>query len=85
MRDTAYARELATASLPSGNSEVRIERLFVKEPGQEEIRFSWWKSDKMMMRPLDLPEDELLELFKLAVAKQVFTPSFLGRLKAMLP
>jgi hypothetical protein len=85
MRDTSYGRELATASLPSGDSEVRIERLFVKEPRQEEIRFSWWKSDKMMMRPLDLPEDELLELFRLAVAKQVFTPGFLRGLKAILP
>jgi hypothetical protein len=85
MRDTAYARELATASLASGDSEVRIERLFVKEFQQEEIRFSWWKGDKMMMRPLDLPEHELLELFRLAIQQRVFQPEFLRALKGILP
>lgn len=85
MRDTNYARELATASLSSGDSEVRIERLFVKEFQQEEIRFSWWKNDKMMMRPLDLPESELLELFQIAIQKRVFTPAFLRDLKGILP
>lgn len=84
MRDTKYAREIATASLPSGDSEVRIERLFVKDPQQEEIRFSWWKNGQMMMRPLDLPEDELVQLIDLAIKNNVFTSGFLGALKGLL-
>jgi hypothetical protein len=64
---------------------VRIERLFVKEFQQEEIRFSWWKDDKIMMRPLDLPEDELLELFRRAIDEGVFRPEFLKALKRVLP
>jgi hypothetical protein len=46
LRDTRYARELATAKLPSGpggNSFVAIERIFVKQAEQVEIRFSWWE------------------------------------------
>jgi hypothetical protein len=43
MRDTKYARELREPGIkawPSG-SEGRIERLLIKQTGEEEIRFSW--------------------------------------------
>ena len=43
LRDTAYAEELARAIVDG----ARIERLFVKDEGQIEIRFSWWKDEKM--------------------------------------
>ncbi|HZG43605.1 MAG TPA: hypothetical protein VEY93_11620 [Longimicrobium sp.] len=85
MRDTSYARELKTVALPSGDSEVRIERLYVKEAKQEEIRFSWWRDGKMMMRPLDLPEDELIQLLELAIKENVFKPDFIAELKRILP
>jgi len=77
MRDTENATELATASLPSdATNEAKIERIWVKETGQEEIRFSWWKDRRMMMRPLDLPENDLLNLVRNAVLAGVFTPDF---------
>jgi hypothetical protein len=85
MRDTEYAREIATASLPSEDSEHRIERIFVKHQNQEEIRFSWWKNGKMMQRPLDLPEGELLPLIEQAIQKRVFSDNFLAALKQILP
>lgn len=85
MRDTPYARELITANFVfPDNSEGRIERLYVRELQQEEIRFSWWKDGKMMMRPLDLREDELLGLLKNAVRQGVFSESFLTDLKRAL-
>ncbi len=58
LRDTKYARELATAKLPSGPSGsafVAIERIYVKQAEQVEIRFSWWEGSRMMPRPLGLP------------------------------
>lgn len=77
MRDTRYATERATASLQlDGGDECRIERLYVKETNEEEIRFSWWKNGKMMMRPLDLSEKDLLQLLKEAIKKDVFTSEF---------
>ena len=85
MRDTPYAKELVTANFvfPDGD-EGRIERLYVKELQQDEIRFSWWKDGKMMMRPLDLREDELLPLLANAIEKGVFSEAFLKGLKALL-
>ena len=71
-RDTDYAREIVSVE----NNGCKIERLFVKELNQEEIRFSWWKNGRMMNRPLDLPEDELLVLLELACNENVFTDEF---------
>ena len=84
LRETAYARELARAVLAYPGGEVRMERLYVKDPGQEEIRFSWWPDSKMAQRPLDLPEDDLLALFEKGIPQNVFTPSFLQSLRACL-
>lgn len=80
MRDTPYAREIATADL-AGN---RIERLYVKSQDQEEIRFSRWKDGNMANRPLDLPEEELLPLLELAMSEGVFTDKFLSDLQTAL-
>ena len=85
MRDTSYAKEIASASaiFPSG-SEARIERLLIKESQQEEIRFSWWKDNHLIPRPLDLPEEELLILLKSALQANVFSESFITALQEML-
>ena len=84
LRETAYARELARAVLEYPGGVVRIERLYVKDLGQEEIRFSWWPDGKMAQRPLDLPEDDLLALFEKGIQQNVFTPSFLQSLRSLL-
>src|SRR5262249_26094968 len=84
LRETAYARERARAVLEYPGGEVRIERLYVKDLGQEEIRFSWWPDGKMAQRPLDLPEDALLALFEKGIQQTVFTSSFLQRLRSLL-
>lgn len=80
-RDTKYATEIATASDAIGQT---IERIFVKEHKREEIRFSWWNNGKMVIRPLDLPEHELLPLFRKAIAGGVFSKSFLRGLHEAL-
>ena len=81
MRDTPYATELRTAEDASGQ---KIERLYVKELAREEIRFSWWKDGQLMVRPLDLPEDELLVLLSAAFDKGVFREEFLLGLQSAL-
>lgn len=81
MRDTPYATEIATASDAVGQS---IERIFVKEYQREEIRFSWWSNGNLVIRPLDLPEEELLALMGLAIQRDVFTEDFLRGLQTML-
>jgi hypothetical protein len=86
VRKTKYAQELCEPGIrrfPSGN-EAPIEKLHIKESGEEEIRFSWWKDGKIMPRPLDLSEDDLIALFRDAVAKDVFTPAFRLTLRSIL-
>ena len=80
MRDTLYATELARATY----YDARIERLHVKETGDEQIRFSWWPNDKMAQRPLDLTEEDLLKLFAEAIKEDVFTDSFKNELSKLL-
>lgn len=88
LRDTPYATELAHGSVtfPSG-SEGRIERLRFKEPpaqGMKGIRFSWWKDGRMVPRPLDATEDQLLTLLKDSIQKGVFSERFLTELRQLL-
>lgn len=85
MRDTKYAKELATAVIDLENgSEARIERLLFKDDQQGGIRFSWWKKNRLIPRPLDLTEDALLTLLEKALREGVFSEQFLAKLRAML-
>ena len=86
MRETKYALELCDPGIrrwPNGD-EARIEKLHIKETGAQEVRFSWWKGGKMVPRPLDLSEDDLILLFKDALSKDVLTPIFRMKLRTML-
>lgn len=86
MRETKYAVELTDPAIrrfPSGD-EARIEKLHIKESGEEEVRFSWWKDGKIIPRPLDLSENDLLHLLKDAFSKDVFTPLFKESLRKLI-
>lgn len=76
MRDTDYARELATFAI----GDNRIERLYVKEEEQEEIRFSWWPGGNMANRPLDVSEEQLIALIAGGILHGVISAGFLPRL-----
>ena len=84
IRDTPYASLFAQHKV----GEARVERLWVKDATQWEIRFSWWKNlgdgEKMMERPLDVPEDVLLELFRGGLCEGVFADDFTRELKDLL-
>lgn len=80
MRETGYAKEVATADI----NGCRIERIIVKEFGQPEIRFSWWKDGRFQTRPLDLSEQELLPLVEEAIRQGVFSEWFLQKLHSAL-
>lgn len=84
MKETAYAKLIATASLPTGNNEARIERLEIKESGKAEIRFSWWKDGKFMPRALDLSEDDLVRLIRAGLRQGVLGKIFLNGLKSAI-
>jgi hypothetical protein len=63
----------------------RIERVFDRDSREVSIRFSVWSANgKINMRPLAMPEDELLVLIGEAIAAKVFSPAFLGELQGIL-
>ena len=59
--------------------EARVERLLIKKLGKEEIRFSWWKDGNIVPRPLDVSEENLIELIAKGMRAGVFSPTFLAR------
>jgi hypothetical protein len=87
-RDTPYATELYHAGYEfPGGSQGRVERLRFKKPpakGKVGYRFSWWKEGRMVPRPLDATEDEMLALLKNALDEGVFTEHFLKELRRLL-
>lgn len=62
-----------------GGDQAKAELIEVKETGVEEIRFSWWSKDgkQFNLRPLDLPEEQWIELFELAVENDVISQEFI--------
>jgi len=86
IRDTPYARECVPPAVVKfeDGTEARIERLFVKEQEQEEIRFSWWKDGRIMMRPLDLSGRDLLSLLQRAIVQGVLPMDFIAGLRKIL-
>jgi hypothetical protein len=77
VRRTKYATEVVE---PAVIDEYRIERIFVNETQKVEVRFSWWKNGRFAIRPLDLPETELLPLLMKAFDCGVLSQEFRAEL-----
>ncbi len=63
---------------------MAIERIHVKQADQVEIRFSSWDGDRLLPRPLDLPEAELLPLIEAAIREGVFSETFTDGLRRLV-
>ena len=75
MRDTDYATELCQpAVLTDEYGEARLERLRLKQTGEVVIRLSWWKDGRMIPRPLDLTEQDLIMLLAKGFRQGVLLP-----------
>ena len=76
LRNTRYAEERRTSKI----GDSRIERLFVRETNQEEIRMSWWPKGRMANRPLDVNESDFIDLIAQGIVDGVLSPQFLPKL-----
>ena len=88
-KETKYCIVLKQAKIRDGNVAYGIEKIFVKELNQEEIRFVYFKDtirmeEQLVARPLDLPEDDLIRLMELSIKQNVFSKEFVGKLKDIL-
>lgn len=89
IKSTDYCDLLKQGRLELDPFICTIERITVKASGEDEIRFAYYKKNKndnerLILRPLDINENELLMLFADAVSKNVFTQDFQRKLKAIL-
>ncbi|PET44364.1 hypothetical protein CN514_21885 [Bacillus sp. AFS001701] len=89
LKSTEYCDLLSRGRLVDGDTVSTIERIFVNETGEDEIRFAYYKfnkngNERLILRPLDINENELLMLFADAVSENVFSPDFQRKLKAIL-
>lgn len=87
--ETKYCKVLRQAKIREGNIGYGIEKIFVKALNQEEIRFVYFKDtlrkkQQLIARPLDLPEDDLIELIKESLNKNVFSKEFILNLKEIV-
>ncbi|MGF6950096.1 hypothetical protein QF028_002601 [Neobacillus sp. B4I6] len=89
IKSTQYCDLLAQGTTQEGEDISAVEKIFIKDIKREEIRFAWYKEEKngsrrFIPRPLDLTEEELLELLKDGVNKGVFSKEFRENLKKIL-
>ena len=65
-----------------GDSDLRLEKLSADESGPGKIRISRWIQDHPHSRPLDISEQELVNLLQKAVQARVLSREFLKNLQA---
>ena len=90
VKTTNYCTILQQSIIDKGSYGYGIERIIVNDgDGQEEIRWVFFKDTQKrrmqtIARPLDLPEDDLLELIQRAIKEKLFSKSFVDSLKEIL-
>ena len=90
VKTTDYCTILQQSIVDKGTYAYGIERIIVNDgDGQEEIRWVFFKDTQKrrmqtIARPLDLPEDDLLELIQRAIKEKLFSKSFVDDLKEIL-
>ena len=89
IKETRYCKILKQAKIRENDTSYGIEKIFVKQLNQEEIRFVYFKDtcrqeEQLVARPLDLPEEDLIKLINLAIKQNVFSKDFLNNLKEII-
>ena len=89
LKETDYCKLLKQGRIETPEQISTIERIHVKEQNREEIRFAYYKknkndNDRLVLRPLDLEENELFQLFIAAISEDVFSNDFTQKLKKIL-
>jgi hypothetical protein len=89
IKDTKYCQILNQGKVADEEYTYCIEKIFIKDIKREEIRFSLYKDTKKSIeryipRSLDVTEQQLLQLMKDSIEKQVFSKEFIKSLAGIL-
>lgn len=75
-----YKKLIKEVQINIGGDEIaKAEKIIVNATNQEELRFSWWTNygKQFNLRPLDLPEEQWIELFDAAVKNGIVSQEFI--------
>lgn len=89
LKSTEYCDVYRQGKLQSKDHTDVIEKIYVKDKERYEIRFAYYKptpkgNQRLVLRPLDITETELLQVMIDAIANDVFTTDFKQKLKGIL-
>lgn len=90
VKTTKYCTILQQSIVDKGSYGYGIEKIIVNEGnGEEEIRWVYFKDTmkaklQLIARPLDLNEEDLLELITKAIDEKIFSDKFLNGLKKVV-
>ncbi|MBW9150538.1 hypothetical protein K2F40_16505 [Clostridium sp. CM028] len=87
--DTDYCRYYARGSFSLGDARFSLDQIFIKDLDRREIRFGYYKKNKngkfqLAPRPIDVTEDEFIEMFEDAIKNGVFSNIFLLAFKTII-
>ena len=91
LKDTKYCTliESAKTEVDENGYQYAIENIVVKELNRDEIRLCIYKDventngitvNRLVPRPIDVTEDELIELIKLGIQKGILSKTFITKL-----
>lgn len=91
IKSTEYCDILKEASIENSSKDCKmtIEEIFVKNEQRNEIRFAYYKLNengnyKLVVRPLDVTEDELFELFQKAIQQNIINNDCIAKIKHII-
>jgi len=91
IKSTDYCDILKEASVENFNKDykISIEKIYINEKNRNEIRFVYYKLNenknyKLVVRPLDVTEDELYKLIYKAIEKEVLDSEMCTKIKEII-
>lgn len=82
-----YKTLLKEVQISIGGDEIaKAEKIIVNKTNKEELRFSWWAKEgkQFNLRPLDLPEEQWINLFEVAVKEDIVSQDFIKEMIKVL-
>ena len=89
LKETKYCLLLKQGKVTVDDSIFSVERIYVKVMEREEIRFGLYREnhnqvERLIPRPVDVTEEELLQLISEGKSKGVFSKKFIEDLKEII-
>lgn len=82
MSDHRESKKSRAVSINLGDSEGRIEEILALKDEPARLRFSSWQQGRLQSQSLELTEQELLNLLKVAIRVGILSPDFIKELSS---